>query len=176
MTSKPTWLNTCVFCHVGFFFVRRHGTALNDQEDEFRFHQRNIEMNRAFVGVLIAAAALTGCRKSSEEGGRAGNDTFRIVVPALATAVKQGEVQTARVVVERGDGFKQRVKLELTAPAGVRVEPNNATVQPSDKGDVQLKITVAEDAAIGEHKILVKGTPEKGEPTETEFKITVGAK
>jgi hypothetical protein len=39
-----------------------------------------------------------------------------------------------------------------------------------------LKITAAQDAALGEHKILVMGTPDKGEPTETEFKITVSAK
>jgi hypothetical protein len=31
-------------------------------------------------------------------------------------------------------------------------------------------------APIGEHKILVKGTPDKGELTETEFKITISAK
>ncbi len=133
-------------------------------------------MIRRFVGMLIAAAALTGCTKSSEEGGRAGNDTFRIGVPAIATAIKQGELQTARLTLERGAGFKQRVKLELKAPAGVQVEPSGATVEPGDKGDVQLKITVAKDAPIGEHKILVKGTPDKGEPTETEVKITISAK
>jgi uncharacterized membrane protein len=138
--------------------------------------QRRIKMNRVFVGTLIAAAALTGCTKSSEEGGRAGNDTFRIGVPTLATDVKQGEVQTVRVTLERGAGFKQRVKLEWKVPAGLEVEPADATVQPGDKGDVQLKITAAKDAAIGEHKIQVKGTPDKGEPTETEFKITVSAK
>ena len=132
-------------------------------------------MNRVFVGMLIAAAALTGCTKSSEQGGRAGNDTFRIGVPALATDIKQGELQTARLTLERGAGFKQRVKLEVKAPSGIQVEPSSATVEPGDKGDVQLKITVAKDAAIGEHKIQVKGTPEKGEPTETEFKITVSA-
>ena len=38
------------------------------------------------------------------------------------------------------------------------------------------QITAAKDAAIGEHKMLVKGTPDKGEPTETKFKITVSAK
>jgi hypothetical protein len=43
-------------------------------------------MNRVFVGALIAAAALTGCTKSSEEGGRAGNDTFKISAPAMASA------------------------------------------------------------------------------------------
>ena len=133
-------------------------------------------MRKTFVGVFIAAAALTGCTKSSEEGGRAGNDTFRIVVPAMATGVKQGEVQTVKVVVERGNEFKQRVKLQMKAPADVQIEPKEATVEPGDKGDVQLKITVAKDAPIGEHKILVKGTPDKGELAETEFKITVSPK
>jgi uncharacterized membrane protein len=133
-------------------------------------------MSKTFVGALIAAASLTGCTKSSEEGGRAGNDTFRIVVPAMAAGVKQGELQTVRVVLERGKGFKQRVKLEVKAPVGIQVEPNETMVQAGDKGDVQLKITVAKDAGIGEHKILVKGTPDKGEATETEFKISVIAK
>ena len=133
-------------------------------------------MNKAFAGVLLAALALTGCKTKSEQGGGAGNDTFKIVVPAMATDVKQGELQTVRVAVERGDGFKQQVKLELKAPAGIQVEPKDATVQPGDKGDVQVKITAAKDAAIGEHKIMVKGTPDKGEPTETEFNITVSAK
>jgi uncharacterized membrane protein len=133
-------------------------------------------MSKVFVGVLIAAAALTGCNSKSEQGGGAGNDTFKIVVPAMATDVKLGELQTVRVAVERGDGFKQQVKLELKAPAGIQVEPKDVTVQPSDKGDVQVKVTAAKDAAIGEHKIMVKGTPDMGEPTETAFKITVSAK
>ena len=133
-------------------------------------------MNKAFAGVLVAVLALTGCKTKSEKGGGAGNDTFKIVVPAMATDVKQGELQTVRVTLERGDGFKQQVKLELKAPAGIEVDPKNATVKPGDKGEVQLKISAAKDAPLGEHKIMVKGTPDKGEPTETEFKITVVAK
>jgi len=133
-------------------------------------------MYKGFAGVLlIAVLALTGCNTKSEKGGGAGSDTFKIVVPATATDVKQGELQTVRVAVERGDGFKQQVKLELKAPAGIQVEPESARVQPSDEGDVQVKVTAAKDAAIGEHKIMVKGTPDNGEPTETEFKITVSA-
>lgn len=132
-------------------------------------------MRNIFCGALIAAATLAGCSKSSEEGGRAGNDTFRIVVPAMAAGVKQGEIQTVRVVLERGKGFTQTVKLEMKAPVGVVVEPKEVTVLPGDKGDVQLTTTIAKDAPIGEHKILVKGTPDKGEPTETEFKISVTA-
>ncbi len=133
-------------------------------------------MHKLFTGVLIVAATLTGCTKSSEEGGRAGNDTFRIGVPMIATDIKQGELQTVRVTLERGAGFKQAVRLEVKAPPGVEVDPKDAVVQPGDKGDVQLKITVAKDAPIGEHKIQVRGAPDKGEPTETEFKITVSAK
>jgi uncharacterized membrane protein len=137
-------------------------------------------MRKVLVGMLFVAAVLTGCNnsgcnKTSDEGGRAGNDTFRIAVPALATSVKQGELQTVRLTLERGAGFTQRVKLEIKAPAGIRVEPSGPTVEPGDKGDVQLKITAAKDAPIGEHKILVRGTPDKGEATETEFTITVSA-
>ena len=133
-------------------------------------------MSKLLMGVLIAAAALMGCSKSSEKGGGAGSDTFKIVVPTMTGNVKQGELQTVRVTLERGDGFKQKVKLELKAPAGIEVDPKDATVQPGDKGEVQLKISAAKDAPLGEHKIMVKGTPDKGEPTETEFKITVSAK
>jgi uncharacterized membrane protein len=133
-------------------------------------------MKTALVAGLIAVAALImGCQKS-EPGGRAGDDTFKVVVPVMGTDVKQGEIQTVRVSVERGAGFKQEVKLEVKAPAGLQVDPESTLVKPGDKGDVQLKITAAKDASLGEQKIMVKGTPDKGEPTEIEFKVTVSAK
>jgi len=78
--------------------------------------------------------------------------------------------------VERGAGFKQPVKLAVKAPTGLQVDPVSITVQPGDKGDVQLKITAAADAPLGDQKIMVSGTPDKGEPTETEFKVTVSTK
>jgi uncharacterized membrane protein len=133
-------------------------------------------MKKALLVVaLIATAALVGCQKS-EPGGRAGTDTFRLSVPAMSADVKQGEVQTVRVSVERGAGFKQGVKLEVKAPTGLQVDPESTAVKPGDKGDVQLKITAAKDAPLGEQKIMVKGTPDKGEPAEVEFKVTVSAK
>lgn len=134
-------------------------------------------MNKSLAGALIVAAALMvmGCEKTSEKGGATGNDTFRLVAPGTAD-VNQGEVATVRLVLERGAAFKQSVKLEVKAAEGIQVEPSNATVQPGDKGDVQLKITVAKDVALGEHKIGVKGTPDNGEPTQTEFRINVRAK
>lgn len=132
-------------------------------------------MKKALVVGLIAVAALVGCKKS-EEGGRAGNDTFKVVVPAMSADVKQGEIQTVRVSVERGEGFTQGVKLEVKAPTGLQVDPESILVKPGDKGDVQLKITAAKDAPLGDQKIMVKGTPDKGEPAELEFKVTVSAK
>jgi uncharacterized membrane protein len=127
------------------------------------------------VAVVIAAAALVGCNKS-EPGGGAGNDTFKVVAPALGTSVKQGEFQSVKVSIERGEGFKQAVKLEFKSSTGVTVDPDSTTVKPGEKGEVQLKITAAKDAPLGESKILVKGTPDKGEAAETEFKVTVSAK
>ena len=139
---------------------------------------RRTQVKKSLAGALVVAAALMvmGCDKSSEKGGGTGNDTFRIAVPGTAADVNQGEVVTVRLTLERGAAFKQPVKLEAKAPAGVQIELANATVQPGDKGDVQLTITVAKDVALGEHKIGVKGTPDTGEPTQTEFRINVRAK
>jgi len=131
-------------------------------------------MKKTLVVALIATVAFMGCKKS-EEGGRTGNDTFKVVVPAMSTAVKQGEVATVRVSVERGAEFKQAVKLETKAPTGLQVDPASTTVKPGDKGDVQLTITAAKDAPLGDLKIMIKGTPDKGESAEKEFTITVSA-
>jgi uncharacterized membrane protein len=126
------------------------------------------------VVALLALAVFVSCKKSGE-GGRAGADTFRVTVPALVTDIKQGETQVVRVGLERSEEFKQAVKLEVKAPTGLQVDPDNTTVKPGDKGDLQLKITAAKDAPLGEQKIMVKGTPGAGEPTNTEFTMKVVA-
>ena len=132
--------------------------------------------NALMVAALIATAALVGCKKS-EEGGGAGNETFKVVVPATSTDVKQGEMQIVKVSVDRGSGFKDGVKLQAKAEsAGITVEPGSTTVKPGDKGDVQFTVTAAKDAPLGATKILVKGTPDKGEAVEVEFKVNVVAK
>ena len=134
-------------------------------------------MKKALVAVaLLAAAALVGCGGDSKTGGRAGTDTFRLSAPSLSIAVKQGETQLVRVTVERGEGFKLAVKLEVKAPTGLEVDPDSTTVKPGDKGDVQLKVSAAKDAPLGDQKIMVKGTPDKGDSANLEFKVTVSAK
>lgn len=133
-------------------------------------------MKKLCVRAIVATAAFAGCTQNNEEGGRAGNDTFQDVVPVLATAVKQGEVQTVRIVLEPGAGLEQQVKVEVQAHAGPQIQPKEFIVLPGDKGDVQLTITVAKDAPLCGHKIIAKGTPDKGEPTEADFTIAVNAK
>lgn len=125
----------------------------------------------------MAAVALVGCNKS-EEGGRTGTDTFNVAGPAIGTDIKQGELQTVQISVKRNAGFKQDVKLAFKAPtgSGLDVDPGSITVKAGDKGDVQVKITAAKDAPLGAQTILVEGTPDKGDPAKTEFKVTVSAK
>ena len=129
----------------------------------------------AAVVALTATVAFVGCKKSPE-GGRAGSDVFKVSVPALPTTIKQGEMQVVRVSVDRGESFKQSVKLVVTAPKGLDVDPDSVTVNLGDKGDVQLTIKAAKDAPLGNQKVAVKGTPGAGgEPTSTEFTVTVVA-
>lgn len=132
-------------------------------------------MKKALLFGLISLAVVVGCNKS-EEGGRGGDDTFRIIVPPMATNIMQGEVQTIRVSVERGEGFKQGIKLHVKTPDGLQVDPDSTTVKPGDEGDVQLVLKAAEDAPLGDQMVQVHGAPDKGEAVEIEFKVTVSAK
>jgi len=139
--------------------------------------------------VIAAATCLflvvVGCNKedtdrnikrTSEPGGRAGDDTFSLTVPALATDVRQSQLQTVQVVVVRGAGFKQGVKLEVKAPAGLSIDPASPRIEASEKPEVQLKVTAAEDASLGDHKVQVRAVPDKGEATTAEFVVRVVAK
>ena len=127
------------------------------------------------VAGLIAMVSLVGCNKSATGGG-AGDQTFKLVVPSTTATVKQGDSVIVNASVQRGAGFKQGVKLDLKAPTGLAVEPASITVKAGDKGEVQLTIRADKDAALGDQKIMVKGTPDQGEAVELELKVTVTAK
>jgi len=119
---------------------------------------------------------VTGCQSAGPRGGGVSRDEgFKITVPAFQTDVKQGELQTVSVSIQRGEHFKRDVKLEIKASKGLGVAPTSITVKASDKPDVQLKVTAAKDAALGEYRIYVMGTPDTGQPTSAEFKVKVVA-
>jgi len=128
------------------------------------------------IVLMLALMAVFGCQSTSPRGGSMHNDEgFRIAVPTFGTTVKQGEFQPIIVSLDRDDYFKQDVKLQIEVPKGLSVDPTEVLIKASSKPDVQLQISVSKDAAIGEYSVFVKGTPQTGEPTATEFKVNVVA-
>jgi uncharacterized membrane protein len=132
--------------------------------------------NAITIVLMLALAAVYGCQSSSPRGGGMTKDVgFNIAVPTFSTAVKQGEVQSVTVSLERGDYFKQDVKLQIKTSTGISVEPTSVIIKASDKPDVQLRIAAAQNAAIGEYRVSVRGIPKTGESTSTEFNVKVVA-
>lgn len=127
------------------------------------------------IMLMSALAAISGCQTSSSpQGGSVAEDKgFKIVVPAGTTEIKQGEIQTAVVTLHRDNYFKQDVQLQVNTTKGISVDPTSVLIKSNDKPDVQIRVTVAGDASLGEYSIRVAGTPETGEPTSTVFTVKV---
>jgi uncharacterized membrane protein len=129
-------------------------------------------MNRTLVTLaVVGAAMLVGC--ASPEGGQMGDHGFKIVVPMFDVGVKQGETATTKVWLDRGKYFKQDVDLAMTVDPGISVEPEKATVLASEKAEVYLQITAPLDAALGEYRVHIEGTPQEGQPTRMNLKVKV---
>ena len=126
------------------------------------------------IAMTLALTAVFGC-ESPRGGGMSGGEGFKIAVPTFTAEIKQGETQSVTVSLHRGESFKRDVKLEIRPAKGISVEPTHALVRGSDNPDVQLRITAAKDADLGEYRVYVKGTPEKGEPTSVDFNVKVVA-
>ena len=128
------------------------------------------------IVTLISLMAVLGCA-SPRGGGMPGGEGFKIVTPVLDTKIKQGDTQSVTISLHRGEYFKRDVTLEIRASKGaskgISVEPTRALVRGSEKPDVPLRITAAKDANLGEYKVYLKGTPETGEATSTEFTVKV---
>jgi uncharacterized membrane protein len=127
---------------------------------------------------LVAAAVLVsaGCNNSSTGGHTGTNDSFKLKAPAMATTLKQGDRETVTVTLDRGSNFKQNVKLDATAPSGLKVDLANKTVNSSDKADVAVTVEADKTAPVGEHVVKITGTPETGAATTVDFKVKVEAK
>ena len=115
-----------------------------------------------------------GCA-SPRGGGMSGGEGFKIGTPTFDTKIKQGEIASVTLSLQRGELFKRDVTLEMKASKGISVEPTKVLVKASEKPDVNLRITAPKDAALGEYKVFVKGTPATGEPTSTEITVKVVA-
>jgi len=132
--------------------------------------------NAITIVMTLVLATMYGCQSSSPRGGGMTKDVgFKIAVPTFDTDVKQGEVQTVTVSLERGDYFKQDVKLQIETSTGISIYPTDILVKASESPDVQLRIASTKDTALGSYLVSVKGTPKTGEPTSTAFTVKIVA-
>jgi uncharacterized membrane protein len=103
-------------------------------------------------------------------------DTFHLSAPALSTRVTQGETKTAAISIKRGKNFDQDVTLKFgELPKGVTITPQNVVLKHGDN-DVQVTLSAAADAAVGDFTVPITGTPGKGAAGTTDLKITVAKK
>jgi uncharacterized membrane protein len=124
-----------------------------------------IVMSLFFIGAL-------GCT-SPRGGGMAGGEGFTINTPPFDTRIVQGDTQSLTISLNRGVNFKRDVTMEIKAYKGISVTPTKTVVKASEIPEVQLRITAPKDAALGEYKIYLTGTPDTGEATSTEFTVKV---
>ena len=131
---------------------------------------------RTVITILMALvlAVVLGCQ-SPRGGSMSGGEGFKISTPTFDTKLKQGETQNVTISLKRGEYFKRDVQLEIRPSEGISVKPTSTLVRGSDNPDVQLQIAAATDANLGEYRVHIKGTPETGQPTSTEFKVKVVA-
>lgn len=128
----------------------------------------------AIAIALTLVLAVVSSATDSPKGGSVGKDEgFKIDVPTFDVRVTQGETQSISIKLQRGDYFKQDVKLQIKAAEGVSFDPAKITVKASDIPEVQLTLTASKGAAVGDHTVTVTGTPETGEPTSVEFDVKV---
>jgi len=84
----------------------------------------------------------------------------------------QGETGEISISLNRGAHFKRDVQLAITV-VGIAITPNDVLIKASGKPEVLCQVNVPADAAIGEYRVLVTGTPEDGEPTSMALTVKV---
>ena len=99
------------------------------------------------------------------------NEQFSITVPAQSV-LKQNAEKSIEIVLNRGAYFKRDVQLEIKVE-GISVTPTSVLVKASDKPEVSLLIAVSREAALGEYRVTVTGTPTTGKPAVALFIVRV---
>jgi len=127
----------------------------------------------AAVLVSLTLLTATGCRTNvSGKGGVVTlNEQFSITVPAQSV-LKQNAEKSIEIVLNRGAYFKRDVQLEIKVE-GISVTPTSVLVKASDKPEVSLLIAVSREAALGEYRVTVTGTPTTGKPAVALFIVRV---
>ena len=116
------------------------------------------------IVMTLALVAISGCQTSSPRGGSMSKDEgFKIAVPTFDTNLKQGEVRAVILSLQRGDSFKQDVRVQVQASEGISVDPTDIHVKASESPDVQLRISATKNAALGAYRVSVNAMPKTGD-------------
>lgn len=123
----------------------------------------------AVVFMALTLLTATGCRTTnvSSKGGYNLDEHFSITVPARTT-LKQGTETPIIIGLNRGAHFKRDVELDIETE-GIDVNPHWILVKASDQPEVQVQLSASRQAALGEYRVTVTGTPTSGKPAVTRF-------
>lgn len=128
---------------------------------------------RTALALAAATFLAAGCNKSEEGGAKGTDNSFTFTLPTVGPTIKQDTSESVTVKLNRGKEFKQNVKLTVSAPDKVKAELAKTMVAASDPAEVPLKLMVAKDAPVGEHKVTVTATPDTGSPVSNDFTVKV---
>lgn len=135
-----------------------------------------------------AALALYGCDQGTNTPGGPGTaipdsekpllgetaNTFTLDVPMIATSVKQGEMDTVSIGIDRGTNFDQDVALTLSdVPPGVTIDPASPVLSRTEETE-ELTVRAAPDAALGDFIVKISGRPDTGASANAELKLSIG--
>ncbi|HXY32828.1 MAG TPA: hypothetical protein VEI07_01290 [Planctomycetaceae bacterium] len=99
-------------------------------------------------------------------------NTFTLHAPMMATTLDTGKKRDVDLSIRRGSDFKQSVKLEFKAPAGVTVTPAMATI-PAGQDKITVTLEASKDAAAGKGRVEVTAVPESGQSVSLEIPVEV---
>jgi len=90
----------------------------------------------------------------------------------MATTLDTGKKRDVDLSISRGSDFKQSVKLEFKAPAGVTVTPAMATI-PAGQNKITVTLEATKNATAGKTHVEVTAVPESGESVSLEIPVEV---
>ena len=142
-----------------------------------------MKMSHWLSFLFIGCALTLGCNKETEEGGPGATPgaqsqngdleeaTFTLTLPDGVNATQTEDTESS-ISLNAGDKFNQEVKVDLTVPAGVKIEPKSFTLS-KNKDEQKLMIRADATATEGDHVVKVVGTPATGKEVPSTFKVTV---
>lgn len=100
-------------------------------------------------------------------------DTFTLSTPRLSTSLKQNESKSVSISISRDKTFTSDVELQFgELPTGVTMVPVSPVLKQGED-DVNVTLTAASDAALGDFTIKITGHPSTGLDATRDLKLSV---